>query len=78
VLVVPAVLLVADGNLSVQTVLMRFAAALALTWVAAALIGGTMRSGTGARDDEAAEASEADTAAGQSRDAEPAAGTARE
>lgn len=43
-MVVPAVVLLMDGNLSVQSVLWRFVGALALTWLAASLIGSTVRS----------------------------------
>ena len=43
-MVVPAVVLLLDGNLSVQSVVLRFAGALALTWRAASLIGSTVRS----------------------------------
>lgn len=38
VLFVPDVLLVLDGNVSVQTALLRFAAALVISWCAARLI----------------------------------------
>ena len=41
---VPAVVLVLDGNLSVQTALMRFAAALLVSWVAARLVWATVQS----------------------------------
>ena len=44
VMFVPAVLLVLDGNLSVQTALMRFAAALLVSWVAARLVWATVQS----------------------------------
>ena len=43
-LVVPAELLLLDGNLSVPQLVARVAGALALTWLAAAVIGGTVRS----------------------------------
>ena len=41
---VPAVVLVLDGNLSVQTALMRFVAALLVSWVAARLVWATVQS----------------------------------
>ena len=41
---VPAVVLVLDGNLSVQTALVRFAAALLVSWAAARLVWATVRS----------------------------------
>jgi len=44
VMFVPAVVLVLDGNLSVQTALMRFAAALLVSWVAARLVWATVQS----------------------------------
>ena len=44
VMFVPAVALVLDGNLSVQTALMRFAAALLVSWVAARLVWATVQS----------------------------------
>ena len=44
VMFVPAVVLVLDGNLSVQTALVRFAAALLVGWAAARLVWGTVRS----------------------------------
>ena len=44
VMFVPAVVLVLDGNLSVQTALMRFAAALLVSWVAARLVLATVQS----------------------------------
>ncbi|GAA1258448.1 hypothetical protein [Oryzihumus leptocrescens] len=43
-LVVPAELLLLDGNLSVPQLVARVAGALALTWLAASVIGGTVRS----------------------------------
>jgi|tagenome__1003787_1003787.scaffolds.fasta_scaffold20724849_2 hypothetical protein len=46
VLFVPAVMLVLDGNLSVQTALVRFAAALLVSWAAARLVWATVRSGS--------------------------------
>jgi hypothetical protein len=45
VMFVPAVVLVLDGNLSVQTALVRFAAALLVSWAAARLVWATVRSG---------------------------------
>lgn len=44
VMFVPAVVLVLDGNLSVQTALVRFAAALLVSWAAARLVWATVRS----------------------------------
>ena len=44
VMFVPAVVLVLDGNLSVQTALMRFVAALLVSWVAARLVWATVQS----------------------------------
>ena len=49
VMFVPAVVLVLDGNLSVQTALMRFAAALLVSWVAARLVWATVQSRPGDR-----------------------------
>jgi hypothetical protein len=46
VMFVPAVVLVLDGNLSVQTALVRFAAALLVSWAAARLVWATVRSAT--------------------------------
>src|SRR4051812_6240987 len=46
VMFVPAVVLVLDGNLSVQTALVRFAAALLVSWAAARLVWATVRSGS--------------------------------
>lgn len=58
VLFVPAVVLVLDGNLSVQTALVRFVAALLVSWAAARLVWATVRSATpaGAADPEASAA----------------------
>ena len=46
VMFVPAVVLVLDGNLSVQTALVRFVAALLVSWAAARLVWATVRSAT--------------------------------
>jgi hypothetical protein len=46
VMFVPAVVLVLDGNLSVQTALVRFAAALLVSWASARLVWATVRSAT--------------------------------
>jgi len=72
VMFVPAVVLVLDGNLSVQTALVRFAAALLVSWAAARLVWATVRSaapgaepGTG----DVAGAAEAPVGAGSRRKA---------
>ena len=66
-LVLPAVALVADGNLSVEAVVVRFVAAIALTWVGAVVIGSTVgsarRSIAAARAQAAADAARARHAA---------------
>jgi hypothetical protein len=46
VMFVPAVVLVLDGNLSVQTALVRFVAALLVSWAAARLVWATVRAAT--------------------------------
>ena len=62
VLFVPAVVLVLDGNLSVQTALVRFAAALVVSWAAARLVWATVRSGSsGSSGSSGAEAAADDT-----------------
>ena len=47
---VPAVVLVLDGNLSVQTALVRFVAALLVSWAAARLVWATVRSAASAAE----------------------------
>ena len=66
VMFVPAVVLVLDGNLSVQTALMRFAAALLVSWVAARLVWATVQSAraTGAGPARTARAARAGPGAG--------------
>lgn len=56
VMFVPAVVLVLDGNLSVQTALMRFVAALLVSWVAARLVWATVQSARAAGAEAGAEA----------------------
>jgi hypothetical protein len=55
VMFLPAVVLVLDGNLSVQTALMRFAAALLVSWVAARLVWATVQSARAAGTDTRAD-----------------------
>ncbi len=50
VMFVPAVVLVLDGNLSVQTALVRFVAALLVSWAAARLVWATVRSAASAAE----------------------------
>ena len=62
---VPAVVLVLDGNLSVQTALVRFAAALLVSWAAARLVWATVRSATSATEAGAGDVAGAATAPGR-------------
>ena len=59
---VPAVVLVLDGNLSVQTALVRFAAALLVSWASARLVWATVRSATSTTEAGAGDVAGAATA----------------
>lgn len=76
-LVLPAELLLLDGNLSVPQLVARVAGALALTWLAASVIGGTVRSArrslARARAEAAAEEARARREAREARKAAKAA-----
>ena len=65
----PALLLVLDGNLSVQAALVRFAGALVVSWVAARLVFVTVQAyaRTGSPRDRAAEASTPEASTPESR-----------